>query len=435
MSFDNFVQTTLGMPLAIGGAVITLIDAVAPNKLPPSTGGVVVLADSLGRPSFVEIISYTARTGLNLTGVVRGLEGTTARAWSVGAYLYQPLTAGGFSTQLATKITSPALAGNAGKVLGVNPTATGVIWVSLPEVPPFNVAPDPGATEVFFASFTGSAFYSSTGKAQASRQVRMSLNPDFAAILWDSGEVVGAGTTVAGVSMDGLVPTSTLVYWQIRYKDAGGQWTAWSTATSFTTPVQYAPTVAGTAFGGGFYGGRLKIGTDSYALIVAPKASGESASLQLKTTQTTTAGTASTWDGGANTAAMIAAGATTHPAANFCGGLTIGGYTDWVLPAKDQLEVIYRRLKPSTTSNIAGQGTNSSSDPVGAAHTTGDPTQTASAAFKTGGAEAFTPAFYWNSTQQAASANFFTSFSNGYQSSGELKDVVHLVRAVRMIKI
>lgn len=317
--------------------------------------------------------------------------------------------------------------------------AGAVGWVSIPEVPavatPSNVTPAASATDTTTPSFSGSAYYSLYGKTQASRQARMSLSPIFATVLWDSGEIAGVGTTVTGPSLDGLAPTSTLVYWQIRYKDVDGAWSAWSATTSFTTPVQYVPTVAGTAFGGGFYVGRMKIGAQSYALIVAPKSSGESASLTLKTSQTTTDGTTSTWDGKANTAAMIAAGAAAHPAANFCKGLSIGGYTDWVLPAEDQLELLYRQLKPGATANNTNVGANPSSNPVGANYTTGAPAQTAIAAFKTGGAEAFEAStYYWTSTEYASGHGWVQVFSDGAQIYSN-KTNASRVRAVRMVKI
>lgn len=317
--------------------------------------------------------------------------------------------------------------------------AGAVGWVSIPEVPavapPSNVTPAASATNITTPSFSGSAYYSLYGKTQASRQARMSLSPIFATVLWDSGEIAGVGTTVTGPSLNGLAPTSTLVYWQIRYKDVDGAWSAWSATTSFTTPVQYVPTVAGTAFGGGFYVDRMKIGADSYALIVAPKASGESASLTAKTSNTTTAGTTSTWDGAANTAAMIAAGAAAHPAANFCKGLSIGGYIDWVLPAKDQLELLYRQLKPDATANGTSYGANPSSDPVGANYTAGVPAQTAIAAFKTGGAEAFaTDNYYWTSTEYSSNLAWIQIFSNGTQDTNG-KGAAYRVRAVRMVKI
>lgn len=311
-----------------------------------------------------------------------------------------------------------------------------VRWGSMAAVAaPSNITPANNATNITTPSFSGSAYYSLYGKTQASRQARMSLSPIFATVLWDSGEIAGVGTTVTGPSLNGLAPTSTLVYWQIRYKDVDGAWSAWSATTSFTTSVQSVPTVAGTAYGGGFYAGRMKIGADSYALIVAPKASGESASRAVKTSNDSTAGTTSTWNGAANTAAMIAAGAAEHPAASFCKNLTIGGYTDWVLPAKDQLELLYRKLKPNATANNTGVGANPSSDPVGANYTAGAPAQTAIAAFKTGGAEAFAvDSYYWTSTEATSTYDWIQMFIDGDQGYNA-KNNAYRVRAVRMVKI
>jgi hypothetical protein len=93
----------------------------------------------------------------------------------------------------------------------------------------------------------------------------------------------------------------------------------------------------------------------THALIVAPAATGASGTgytittnLQWKTTNTTTAGTTSSFDGAANSANMNNA---SHPAAQFCEGLSIGGYTDWYLPARYELEIAYYNLKPTTGSN------------------------------------------------------------------------------------
>lgn len=195
------------------------------------------------------------------------------------------------------------------------------------------------------------------------------------------------------------------------------------------------PTIPGQVYGGGYYVGRMKVAGVSYALIVAPKASGESASLAWKSDNTTTDGKYSTWDGAANTAAMIVAGAAAHPAANFCKNLTIGGYTDWVLPAKDQLELLYRMLKPDATANATSYGANPSSDPAGANYTAGSPAQTAIAAFKTGGAEAFgVSGYYWTSTADSNTAAWVQGFSDGFQDRNG-KNTARRVRAVRMVAI
>ncbi|MPS58903.1 MAG: hypothetical protein E2594_17295 [Pseudomonas sp.] len=131
MSYENFVQVQLAEPLTEAGDSITLASAVAPNQLPPEDGGVLVLADSLGKPSFVEIIRYASRAGLVLSGVVRGQEGTAARDWIAGTFCYQSLTAGEFKrSSLWTPKTSDftAAAGSRNNLLAS-------ITVSLPANP------------------------------------------------------------------------------------------------------------------------------------------------------------------------------------------------------------------------------------------------------------------------------------------------------------
>lgn len=131
MSYENFVQVQLAEPLAEAGDSIALVSAVAPNQLPPTDGGVLVLTDSPGKPSFVEIIRYTSRVGLMLSGVLRGQEGTAARSWAAGSYCYQSLTAGEFKrSSLWTPQSSDFTA-----VAGSRNTLLASITVSLPANP------------------------------------------------------------------------------------------------------------------------------------------------------------------------------------------------------------------------------------------------------------------------------------------------------------
>ncbi|MBI5218900.1 MAG: DUF1566 domain-containing protein [Bacteroidia bacterium] len=48
-------------------------------------------------------------------------------------------------------------------------------------------------------------------------------------------------------------------------------------------------------------------------------------------------------DGAANTAAIVAACSTRPIAASICDSLTLNGYYDWFLPAKDQLNYLYQQ--------------------------------------------------------------------------------------------
>ena len=166
----------------------------------------------------------------------------------------------------------------------------------------------------------------------------------------------------------------------------------------------------GASFQGGFFAGTISHtanGVATHALIVAPAATGATGTgytlttnKQWKTANTTTAGTTSTYDGAANTAAMVTAGIADHPAAQFCTGLSIGGYTDWYLPARDELEIAYYNLKPTTTSNSTSWGINPYSVPArGSNYTAGTPAQTTVTAFKTGNSEAFFGDYHWSSTE------------------------------------
>ena len=93
MSYENFVQLQLDQPAAAADATLYIRDAVAPYNLPPEDGGVLVLADSMYKPSVLEVVRYTSRAGLVLNGVERGREGSTAADWSAGSFCHMGLLA------------------------------------------------------------------------------------------------------------------------------------------------------------------------------------------------------------------------------------------------------------------------------------------------------------------------------------------------------
>ena len=127
--------------------------------------------------------------------------------------------------------------------------------------------------------------------------------------------------------------------------------------------------VVGSALGGGFFAGQISTtgnGIADYNLVVGPIASAQS-TLQWKILNTSTSGTTSVINGPANSAAM---NDVTHPAAQFCEGLTIGGFTDWYMPATNELEICYYNLKPTTDSNNTSSGINANAVPARASNYT-----------------------------------------------------------------
>jgi hypothetical protein len=230
------------------------------------------------------------------------------------------------------------------------------------------------------------------------------------------------------------------------------------TITGLTTDVAYTVTVAavnafgpsassaasnsvtpalaiGDAYEGGFFAGQISTagnGVADYNLVIAPKSSGENSSKQWKTSNTSTSGTSSVIDGPTNSANMNNA---SHPAAEFCEGLTIGSFSDWYMPAKNELEVCYFNLKPTTTSNNPGGGTNTNAVPSrGSNYPAGTPAQTAATDFQTGNAEAFAASGYWSSTEDSATDAFGQSFTDGLQN-GNGKGDSNYVRAVRRVAV
>lgn len=167
-----------------------------------------------------------------------------------------------------------------------------------------------------------------------------------------------------------------------------------------------------------------------FRCILAPKASGQ-AQLKIKATDTALpAGCATIADGLASTLAMVAAGdAAMYPLAHWARGLTIGGYTDWYIPARDELELLPRTFafiiwyagsgaranaaihnytRNGAYGDVAGDahGSNRNSAPPGTAYAaSGGLPVTSITAFMTNGSEVLSGnvnGHYMSSTEHAA---------------------------------
>ena len=202
------------------------------------------------------------------------------------------------------------------------------------------------------------------------------------------------------------------------------------------------PTVIGQPFGGGFYAGQIGVSSvATHYLIVGPISSAQSGLLQWKNANTATPGADSNIDGPQNTADMVADGnSTVYPCAHFCNDAVIGGFTDWYMPAKNELEICYYNLKPTTQGNSAGYGINPNAVPARASgYTAGspatNPTRTFSADFRTPATESFLVDQYWSSTEASATYAWWQTFASGGQYSYYGKSSTRRVRAVRRVAV
>ena len=207
-----------------------------------------------------------------------------------------------------------------------------------------------------------------------------------------------------------------------------------SAASNSVTPAL----AIGDAYEGGFYAGQIGVsGVATHNLVVAPISSGQFGPAVWKNAFSSTPGAESVINGPQNTADMVADGnSTVYPCAHFCNDAVIGGYTDWYMPAQNEVEVCYFNLKPTTTTNSTSSGINPNAVPARASnYTSGTPARTLSAAFQSGGAQAFGTESYWSSTEASGYTSARAqSFVDGIQYSEDKNDPLR-VRAIRRVAV
>ena len=106
------------------------------------------------------------------------------------------------------------------------------------------------------------------------------------------------------------------------------------------------------------------------------------------------------------------------------------------MPAKNELEVCYYNLKPTTSSNNTSSGTNTNAVPSrGSNYTAGTPAQTSATDFKDTGTEDFAANRYWSSTDTSASYALAQDFDDGLQNPNFMKTDSYRVRAIRRVAV
>lgn len=211
----------------------------------------------------------------------------------------------------------------------------------------------------------------------------------------------------------------------------------------------------GDEYGGGYFAGQILDSGTYYDIIVAPKSagglSGNNNGTKVKWS-TSNGNPGSQFEnevyggnnhsngGGIVSCTWFYFTSTGPNAGNYAAdgsknGTGIGGFNDWYLPARYELEVVYYGLKPTTNTNASISSPNPYAVPSRGAYTSTDPGQTASSLFQSGGSEAFEVDYrHWSSTMPpyASNPSFKNpiNFSNGDQALKRYSDLYY-VRAIR----
>ena len=328
--------------------------------------------------------------------------------------------------------------------------------VTDPKVPVGALAPTKIAGEALVKSLIDAKGDLIAGSAD-NAAVRVPAGADGTLLLADSGQAsgvkwapmftVGATPPVSPKVGAEWADTSSPPLTVVRKWD-GTSWLVWL-VTDATIPTigdaawgGYMAGIIDTTRPGSIGGGDPSQAGLRYLLIVSPKSIEFTTGKKWKTSDDAGPNaTATLWDGLAATEAMFAAGSA-YEAATYCRELAFpqDGGSRWYLPAKNELELLYRNLKPTTEPHYNASGANVASDPTGVAYVPGssdNPSQSGIAAFQQGGAQALegvSGPYYWSSTESSALYAWYQHVggsSAGLQGYGSKTATTRRVRPVR----
>lgn len=292
--------------------------------------------------------------------------------------------------------------------------------------PPTGVTVTTSSTTVLVAAFSapinvgGSAITSYTATAKRT----------------SDGATFSASGASSPISITGLtaVPFTVTVIAENSYGPSAS-----SAPSGSITPALPA---IGSAYGGGYFAGQISStgnGVATHNLVVCDITVGQATGKTWGVYGDTT-GITSKITGPSNSAALAALGSA-YQAAIFCEAVNTGGYTDWYLPAQNELEVCYYFLKPSTTSNNTSAGSNAnavSPEPISTVYSSGSPSQTSATNFQSGASsqEFDSSKRYWASTERNPYSAAEQNFGSGLQNSDGAKGFTVInTRAIRRVAV
>ena len=196
-----------------------------------------------------------------------------------------------------------------------------------------------------------------------------------------------ASIAVSGVTYTPPKPLDGTYYWRVRAVDGDGQAGVWSAATSVRV-VGYAVGARGPAGGIVFYDkGRY---SDGWRYLEAAR-SDHATSVEWGGGYKGIGGTSTAIGSGKANTQRIVNKLGSGSAARICYDLVLGGYDDWFLPSRDELNELYKQRK------LVGS---------------------------------FASYFYWSSSEYVSASAWGQFFGSGYQDD-KLKRGAFPVRAVR----
>lgn len=262
---------------------------------------------------------------------------------------------GSLGSSVTVKATAFDVLGNKSREVAYSVTVTDR-YVAKADI----TAPLTGATEVFNGITISTSSFAAVGASDTLSYTEYQIRTGSLG----TGTLLWTDTSSSATSIlvpDDAVPAGSTAYIRARHVGAvigAGQW---SDDVVITMAATLPPSKYGDPYQGGFYAGQIKIGTNWYALVVAPK-SQEFLSASCTSTALTpglSTQAKSIEDGWSNTTDLVAYNVANSgvffPAAQTCYDLTYAGFSDWYEPSIMELELAYRTLKPTSSVNVTSQ--------------------------------------------------------------------------------